>query len=41
LGQGRDSVKTLLGDNPELMEEIDARIRLAISGVVAPILEKA
>lgn len=41
LGQGRDSVKILLGDNPELMEEIDARIRLAISGVVAPSLEKA
>lgn len=41
LGQGRDSVKTLLGDNPELMEEIDARIRLAISGEVAPSLEKA
>ena len=41
LGQGRDSVKTLLGDNPELMEEIDARIRVAISGVVEPSLEKA
>lgn len=41
LGQGRDSVKTLLGDNPELMEEIDARIRVAISGVVVPSLEKA
>lgn len=41
LGQGRDSVKTLLGDNPELMEEIDARIRLAISGEAAPSLEKA
>ena len=41
LGQGRDSVKTLLGDNPELMEEIDARIRVAISGEVVPSLEKA
>jgi recombination protein RecA len=41
LGQGRDSVKTLLGDNPELMEEIDARIRLAIAGETAPSLEKA
>jgi recombination protein RecA len=41
LGQGRDSVKTLLGDNPELMEEIDARIRVVISGVVVPSLEKA
>ena len=35
LGQGRDAVKTLLGDNPELMEEIDARIREAIGGPVA------
>jgi recombination protein RecA len=41
LGQGRDSVKTLLGDNPELMEEIDARIRVAIAGETAPSLEKA
>jgi recombination protein RecA len=35
LGQGRDAVKTLLGDNPELMEEIDGRIREAIAGPVA------
>jgi recombination protein RecA len=41
LGQGRDAVKTLLGDNPELMEEIDARIRVAIAGETAPSLEKA
>jgi recombination protein RecA len=41
LGQGRDSVKTLLGDNPELMEEIDARIRVAIAGETTPSLEKA
>ncbi len=26
LGQGRDSVKTILGDNPELMEEIENKI---------------
>jgi recombination protein RecA len=35
LGQGRDAVKTLLGDNPELMEEIDGRIREAIGGPLA------
>ena len=34
LGQGRDAVKTLLGDNPELMEEIEGRIREAIAGPV-------
>jgi recombination protein RecA len=27
LGQGRDSVKTLLLDNPELMDEIEGKIR--------------
>jgi recombination protein RecA len=27
LGQGRDAVKQLLGDNPELAEEIEAKIR--------------
>jgi recombination protein RecA len=26
LGQGRDSVKTILEDNPELMEEIENKI---------------
>jgi len=26
LGQGRDSVKNLIGDNPELMEELEAKI---------------
>lgn len=30
LGQGRDSVKQIFGDNPELAEEIDAKIRLAL-----------
>ncbi len=35
LGQGRDAVKTILGDNPELMEEIESRIREAIAGPVA------
>jgi recombination protein RecA len=30
LGQGRDAVKTLLGDNPELANEIEAKIRAKI-----------
>lgn len=32
LGQGRDSVKNLLIDNPELMEEIDGKIRAKVNG---------
>ena len=27
LGQGRDAVKQLLADNPELMEELEVKIR--------------
>ncbi len=30
LGQGRDAVKQLLADNPELTEELDAKIREAV-----------
>lgn len=33
LGQGRDGVKGLLGDNPELFDELDAKIREAINTV--------
>ena len=33
LGQGRDAVKTLLGDNPELQEELEEKIKEAISAV--------
>ena len=33
LGQGRDSVKTLLLDNPELMDELEMGIRNKINGV--------
>ncbi|MEP2023842.1 MAG: DNA recombination/repair protein RecA, partial [Reichenbachiella sp.] len=33
LGQGRDSVKNLLLDNPELMEEMELGIRNKINGV--------
>ncbi|MFM7589124.1 MAG: hypothetical protein ACKO55_08410, partial [Bacteroidota bacterium] len=29
LGQGRDAVKQLFADNPELAEEIETKIRLA------------
>lgn len=35
LGQGRDSVKALFNDNPELMEEVENKIREALSGVAA------
>lgn len=31
LGQGRDAVKQLIEDNPELAEEIEAKVRTAIS----------
>lgn len=32
LGQGRDTVKQLLLDNPDLMEEVEVKIRAAIAG---------
>ena len=32
LGQGRDAVKSLLEDNPELMEEIESKIKATIKG---------
>ncbi len=32
LGQGRDSVKKIIKDNPELMEELETKIRAKISG---------
>lgn len=31
LGQGRDAVKSLLNDNPELLEELEAGIRVALN----------
>jgi recombination protein RecA len=31
LGQGRDAVKTLLDDNPELAEEIEGKIKAIIA----------
>ena len=33
LAQGRDAVKQLLRDNPELCEEIEAKVREALKGV--------
>ena len=32
LGQGRDAVKELIEDNPELMEELETKIKAAING---------
>ncbi len=32
LGQGRDAVKALIEDNPELMDELEAKIKASISG---------
>lgn len=33
LGQGRDAVRTLLLDNPELMDELEIKIKNAIQGI--------
>ncbi len=41
LGQGRDSVKNLLKDNPELMEEIEEKIFNEINGVVEEVPQAA
>jgi recombination protein RecA len=35
LGQGRDSVKQLIEDNPELMEELETKIKDKIAGIAA------
>ena len=32
LGQGRDAVKSLIEDNPELMDELEGKIKVSISG---------
>lgn len=37
LGQGRDGVKNLLADNPELSDELEAKIKAAVSGVALPV----
>ena len=36
LGQGRDAVKQLFADNPELAEEIEGKIRLATKPSTTP-----
>ncbi len=41
LGQGRDSVKSLLLDNPELMEELEIKIKNKINGVEEEVAEVA
>jgi recombination protein RecA len=41
LGQGRESVKALLGDNPELAGEIEAKIRAKIAEMSAPAVAAA
>jgi len=40
LGQGRDAVKQLFFDNPELMEEIEQRIKAAVKPVEEPVAVK-
>lgn len=37
LGQGRDSVKELLLDNPEMMDQIEEKIRTKVKGDAAPV----
>jgi recombination protein RecA len=37
LGQGRDAVKQLLLDNPELMEELEAKIKETVTGEKLPV----
>ncbi|MFT6845232.1 MAG: recombination protein RecA, partial [Flavobacteriales bacterium] len=34
LGQGRDAVKQLIGDNPELMDELELKIKKLLKGEV-------
>jgi len=42
LGQGRDSVKKLILDNPELMDELEGKIRAKIKGEeIKPVVEEA
>ncbi|XOV91809.1 MAG: recombinase RecA [Bacteroidota bacterium] len=39
LGQGRDAVKELIEDNPELLEELEMKIKAKINGIGADVLE--
>lgn len=40
LGQGRDAVKNLILDNPELMEELEGKIKDAVIGTAEPVAEQ-
>jgi recombination protein RecA len=40
LGQGRDAVKDLIKDNPELMEEIEMKIKEKVKGDDSALLDK-
>jgi len=39
LGQGRDSIKSILLDNPELCEELETKIKLALTGGTEAVLQ--
>ena len=41
LGQGRDAVKKILLDNPELMNEIEKKIRNKVNGIEEEVVEDA
>jgi recombination protein RecA len=40
LGQGRDAVKDLIKDNPELMDELEAKIKAKVKVDDSPLLDK-
>ncbi len=39
LGQGRDAVKNLILDNPEMMEELEVKIKDAVNGTEPVVAE--
>lgn len=39
LGQGRDSVKNMIADNPELMDELEAKIKEALGSTATAVVE--
>jgi recombination protein RecA len=40
LGQGRDAVKSMIGDNPELFEELENKIKEALGSTAAIAVEQ-
>ena len=40
LGQGRDAVKDLIKDNPELMDELEVKIKEKVKGDESLLLDK-